>query len=76
MLQPKKVNLEKTVVNPIPQTQVPQELVKPITFDDLVIDGALPAVKVRLRPAGSESSKKKKSPGLDDELLIELQCEV
>jgi len=48
-----------------------QKTGKPLTFDDLVVDGSLTPVEVKLLP-----SKMRKSISPNDDLLIELQCEV
>jgi hypothetical protein len=41
------------------------------SFDDLVLEGSLPRVKVRVFPSRGRSKTK-----ADDQLVIELQCEV
>jgi hypothetical protein len=76
MSQPENANPEKRGTNLAPQPQTPPQTVKPIAFDDLVVDRSLAAVKVRLRPAASELIERKTPSGPDDELLTELQCEV
>lgn len=43
----------------------------PKTLDDLVVDGSLPRVKVRVFPSRKRSKNKS-----DDQLVVELQCEV
>lgn len=52
-------------------TKTPKDTATPATFDDLVVDGSLAPVEVRVSPV---RTGRKLSP--TDDLLIELQCEV
>jgi hypothetical protein len=63
-LSPEKSDVEHN-------TQTPKEAATSITFDDLVIDGSLIPVEVKVN-----STRTEKRFFLTDDLLIELQCEV
>jgi hypothetical protein len=64
-------NPEKPGIDQDTRSQATQELTKPMTFDDLVIDGALDPVEIKLSP-----TRTREQAFPTDELLIELQCEV
>lgn len=71
MSQAAQPNPEKPGIEQDTRSQATQELTKPMIFDDLVIDGALDPVEIKLSP-----TRTKEQIFRTDELLIELQCEV
>lgn len=52
-------------------SQLSTEMETPLGFAELIVDGSLPPVKIKLK-----QTKQEKKPASDDELLTELQCEV
>ena len=71
MPQAAQSNPKKPGIRQDTPSQATQELTKPMTFDDLVIDGALDPVEIKLIP-----TRTREQTSRTDELLIELQCEV